>query len=74
MSLLYDLILEMKLSLSDDMAVEIVTVNNENDTTIRATDKLNCFDGLLIVHRRNGRQCIINLEYVVKVYTRRKDL
>lgn len=74
MSLFYDMILEMKLSLTDDNVVEIVTPTPNGDTTIRKNDKICCVDGMMIINRKNGNKCIIDLEYIVKVYTRRKDL
>lgn len=67
---LYELIVKSKLGLSDDETVEVVTVSNNYDTSIRKTDNLDYNTGFLIIKRKNGRMVLINLEYVVKVYTR----
>lgn len=74
MFVLYELIAESKMELSDDETVEVVTVNNTHDTSIRKTDNLNYDAGFLIIKRKNGKRVLINLEYVVKVYTRSRDL
>ena len=71
---LYELIVKSKLGLNDDETVEVVTVSNNYDTSIRKTDNLDYNTGFLIIKRKNGRMVLINLEYVVKVYIRSRGL
>lgn len=65
MSLLYDLIFEMKTDLSNDKQLN-VELPDGLGSIIRTEDKIACYDGILII-RRGEYECLIPLEKVLRV-------
>lgn len=67
MRLIYDAILEIKYGLTEENALKIDTMDGET-TVIKSDDKLACVDNIMRITNRNGRICIINIDYITRIY------
>ena len=65
MSLLYDLIFEMKLELTKDKQLN-VELPDGLGSIIRTEDKIACYNDIMII-RRGEYECLIPLEKILRV-------
>lgn len=65
MSILYDLIFEMKADLQKHEQIR-VEINENMGSIIRMNDKIQCINDVLIITRA-GKECLIPLNHVLRV-------
>ena len=66
MSIFYDLILEMKYGLQDNQIIHINTIDGET-ILIRPHNRIDCFDGIMVISKKETVCKIVNLHYVTSV-------
>ena len=75
MSILYDLIYNMKTELgeADDYHIKIFC-ENDLEVTINAKDKISCVDNILKLVKQNNTVCLVCLDKVILVSEKEKWL
>ena len=64
-------ILNMQNSLEEDYYIALVSANEDFDFGVRKSDKLQFLDGnRLVIHRKNGRTTIVNLNLIIGICIR----
>lgn len=74
MSILYDLIYNMKTELgeADDYHIKIFC-ENDLEVTIGTKDKISCVDNVLKIVKQNNTVCLVCLDKVILVSEREKE-